>query len=301
MKLETAKLKQVRRETRFELHVQLDEVPKRLRDAYKQPGMHVVLKVGDAEAGIGLASRPGDELFEMLVEADTPLGKALADASPGQSVKVSEPMGSGVPLFEHRDQAVYFVARGAGMGPLRAAVLHAITESGAFASLRVFCEGTYPKEIPYHAELPAWQRAGVTVFQTLSRPDVAKWKSQGTLPVPEPAYVYDFLRTQTFNVAEGVVFVAGPDDMVQGVAATLRDLELPPDMLYVFELDATRKQHRARAERPEKDLAKISHEGFWGSGHHDDAPDHPPVLVQTGEHAKPSGVPRYKKEKTAHK
>ena len=82
------------------------------------------------------AETPGRRHFEALVECDGALGKALAKLGEG-AVEVSAPFGDGFPTFDYRRHDLYLAGHGLGLGPVRAAVLHALTERGAFEKLRV--------------------------------------------------------------------------------------------------------------------------------------------------------------------
>jgi NAD(P)H-flavin reductase len=279
----------VRRETPFEIHLGLAGAPATFIDAYRGPGMHVRVHVNQIEADAILSSRPGAQDLEVLVESGSVLGRALAELSPGARLRIGPPCGDPVPLFEFRRHHIYLMGRGAGLGLLRSAILHVLTERGAFETVRVFAEGTYPHELAYRIEFPAWQHAGVTVHQTLSRPDCGTWRGK------EGAYVHDFVVNQGLDATRTIVVVAGPHDLVQRAMSALRRLGVPPDRLFTFEAGATRPQSLHAPERPPELLSKLSSEGLWGSGHQEDAPDHPPVSMRPIAQPTGSGVPQYKR------
>lgn len=298
MKTETLKIRTVRRETPFELHVSMERVPDAYLEAYRGAGQRVHVEIGEAFGLCGLASRPGRAPLSILVECSSLLGVALAAAKPGADIHVGKPCGAALPLGDHAGASLYVIARGPGLGPARAAILDAIARPDAFANVTLVTEGVYPHEVAYRDEFPAWQRAGVTIAQTLSRPDVAKWRNLRSFPASaEAAYAYDFLVTQEPNAGDGLYFVAGPDDLVCGVSHALRGLELAPDRLFVFALGSERAPRNPAPERPADRLAKVSTEGVWGSGHQDDIPDHSPVSCRPegGRQPRSSGVPRYKR------
>lgn len=277
------------------LHLRLGPPCAELETGLPGPGLCVTIGYGDLVEAVGAASRPATGTLEVLLSKTSDLGQALARAGTGAAVTVTDITGEPIPLFDRRGCDIYAIGHGAGMGPVRAIILEAIRERGAFGEVVAFCEDTYPTEIPYHEEMAAWQRAGVRVCQTLSRPDVGKWMNPGNRADAEGAYVYDFLGDQIVEPEDALVFVAGPHDVVAGVTAALRALDIAPDQVYVFPLPSARTARRPEPERSPEHLAKITPEARWGSGHQDDAPDHPPVLSTPT--AQPSGgeTPRYKR------
>jgi NAD(P)H-flavin reductase len=258
--------------------------------AYRLPGMTVRLKAGDAgPVEVALASQPERRAFEALVARDSPLGEALAKRGPRSDVEISAPSGAGFPCFDFRRHDLYLIGNGLGLGPVRAAVLHALTERGAFDAIAVLAEARFLDEIPFHDELPAWQRAGVKVFQVLARPDMGKWKRG------EGAYVADLLRERRLDPARSVVFASGTADMLRGVQAVCRAARLPPEKLFTFELIASGRERAREVERPAALLGKITPEGIYGSGHQKDAPDHAPGLRTPQEQPRGTGLAPYQR------
>jgi NAD(P)H-flavin reductase len=292
------KLQRVTRETPHELLIRLGGVSDEHITAYSRPGMTVQIDAsGGVQDTLPLCSRPGHRPFEVLCERNTPLAERLTALPEGASVEVGLPRGGHFSLEGLEGQHLYLIGRGIGMAAVRAALLEAVARRGTFRSIRVFCEGLYPHEIPFREEIPAWQRAGVVVYQTLSRPDVGKWKNLGTTDADgESAYVYDFLKDTDPDPKRSTFFAAGPDDMVRGVVNTLRQLGAPPDRVHTFEHQARRCSHRAEPPRPANLLEKIATEGVWGSGHQDDAPDHGPVYRTPRRTPVAQGTPRYKQD-----
>jgi NAD(P)H-flavin reductase len=287
------KITELRRATPGALHVRLEGGPLALYEAYRYPGMRVDVRAtggGKPAAGsVGIASQPERRYFELLVELGTPLGDALAALGPGAELEVTRALGSGFPAFEFRRHDIYLVGHGAGLGPVRAAALHVLSERGAFDQVRLLAEAHFLDEIPYRDEFPSWQRGGLRIYQTLARPDVGKWRRG------EQAYVHDLLADLRPDPARSVVFAAGPADMLQGVHGVLRELELPPERLYLFEVESAARERAREAERPAALLAKLSKEGRHGSGHQKDAPDHAPGYVTPGEQPKGEGLAPYQR------
>lgn len=286
----TVKVADLRPETPHTIHVRLEGGPSALYEAYRQPGLSIFVRPpGGAAAPVGLASQPERRFFEVLVERASALGKALAGLAPGADVEISAPRGSGFPLLEYRRHDLTIVAHGAGLGPARAATLAALTERPAFGEVRLLVEAHFLDEIPYRDELPSWQRGGVRIYQCLARPDVGKWRRG------EQAYVHDLLGDLRLDPERTVVFASGPPDLLQGVQGVLREIDFPPEKLYLFEIEPIVKERPDEPERPAALVEKITKEGIHGSGHHADAPDHAPGYVTPKEQPRGVGLAPYQR------
>jgi len=288
--LEAAKLVSVTPATKAAVLIRIEARPPALFDLYKAPGMSIRVKLpGAGTELVPLASRPGERSFEVLVAKDSPLGKVALALKPGADIEISAPVGMGFPLFDFRRHDVYLCGFGIGMGPVRAALLAAIQERGAFNRLRVLCEGRYLEEIPFREEFPAWQRADARVYQILARPDMGKWKKG------EGAYLHDNLRQLEPDAAKSVIFACGPSDMLQGVQGVAREARVPPEKLFIVEHMADVTERAKGVDRPKNLLDKITPEGIYGSGHQKDAPDHSPGYRTPLEQPKGAGLAPYQR------
>jgi NAD(P)H-flavin reductase len=288
--LEPAKLVAVERATPHALFIRIEARPPALFETYKRPGMSVRLKLpGAGASAVPLASRPGERCFEALVEADSPLGQALAKLAPGAGVEVSAASGAGFPLSSFRRHDLYLCGFGAASGPVRAALLHALADRSAFDKLRVILEGRFLDDIPFREEIPGWQRADARIYQVLARPDMGKWKRG------EGAYLHDELANLEPDPAKSVIFAAGPADMLRGVQGVARRLRVPPEKVYLVEHMTGEHERALEVERPKALLDKITPEGVHGSGHQQDAADHSPSFRTPLEQPKPIGLAPYKR------
>jgi NAD(P)H-flavin reductase len=258
-------------------------------EGYKLPGMRATLHAGTASGAVPIASQPGRPEIEVLVERKTALGDALARLPAGAEVELSGPAGTGFPAFDFRGDDLYVLGHGSGIGAMRAVLLHALVERGAFLRVCALVQSHYMDEIPFRDEFPAWQRGGARLYQSISRPDVGKWKRG------EQAYVHDLLADLRPDPARSVVFAAGSPDMLQGVQGVLRAIELPPERLYLFELEAAERERAIEPERPRLLLDKVTKEGIYGSGHQKDAPDHSPSYATPHEQPVGAGLAPYQR------
>lgn len=260
--------------------------------SFDRPGMRIRLKVKELEQEIGLASMVG-EPFEVLIELDSPLGKTLPTLAAGATVECTPAFGAGFPLADFEGHHLYLVGHGAGLGPIRTAVLYALSRRSLYRSLHVLVEAHYLNELPYRSEYPAWQRGGARLYQSMQRPDIGKWRDA------EAAYVYEQLANLNIDNERSVVVVSGPDDLLSGVQSILRKRSFPPENLYLSEVPSLARLRASDCERPQELLDKVSTEARWGSGHECDVPDHQPVFERPTQQPEATGVPAYKRNRSS--
>ncbi len=290
METETLTVAELREQGRLAVHVVFEGEAKRLVAAHDRPGMRVRVRCGEIEQELGLASPPGEQPA-VLLERATPIAQAIEQAGAGAPVEVSEPFGWGVPLEAYEGCDLYLVGHGAGLGPVRAVALAALAEPGRFRTVHILCEAHFLNDLPYRDEYPLWQRHGARVYQLMQRPDMGKWRDA------EAAYIYEELADMAPDPSRALVFAAGPEELLSGVAGVMRRIELDPDRLYLCELPTIAPERALPVERLKALLDKISLEGTFGSGHQADAPDHGPVYRTPHEQPSPRGLPPYKRAK----
>jgi ferredoxin-NADP reductase len=276
MDLQKLRVVEVRRESPRAVHLRLEDGPGGLHDAFTRPAMTIAVRPegGTETVRLPLAGQPGRRHFEVLVDTETSAGARLAALRPGDDLRAGKPDGPGFDLFSYRRCDVYLVAYGTGIAPIRSAILHLLTERGAFDAVRLLYEARFLRLFCYRDEFPSWQRGGVKVYQVIARPDVAKWRRG------EQAYVTDLLDDLRPDPARSVVFAAGPTDLLMGVQHALRARDYPPERLFIHEIEPTAEVEREETHAPRDPAAleRVSVEGKEGSGHWNDPPDHPPMV-----------------------
>lgn len=114
-------------------------------------------------------SRTG-RVLEQTVRAVGPVTRAISAARPGEVLGLRGPFGTGWELESARGRDLVFAAGGIGLAPLRAAVLRALDDPGAFGRIAVLIGARTPADLPFADELELWRRRGAQVEVTVDRP-----------------------------------------------------------------------------------------------------------------------------------
>ena len=198
--------------------------------AHRRPGQVVKVHVPSGEAYFALASAPSpDGVIDLLVKRGGRLADmAVAAATPGASLAVSEPFGEGFPIEEAHGQHVLLFAAGSGIAPIRALVQHVLAHRQEFDRVTLFYGQRHGADFAYRREHLAWERGGVRVVLCPSGEDEAWPGVRGR--------VQEVARSLAFGGVppeRSVAFVCGMTAMVDDVRATLSRAGIPPDRVHL--------------------------------------------------------------------
>jgi ferredoxin-NADP reductase len=188
------------------------ELPDRGHHDEKGLRRHITLVTSPTEKGVvGLATRLRDSAFK----------RTLAELQPGDEVQVEEPKGSFL-LPEDNDVDYVFVAGGIGITPFRS-MLRYVADTGEPYRVTLVYSNRDRSSTPFLDELAELEQRvpGLRVVPTMT--DDEAW--EGERRRVDPAMLADVL-----GGLEGRRFlVAGPPDMAEGVAASLRESGVPEE------------------------------------------------------------------------
>jgi ferredoxin-NADP reductase len=151
----------------------------------------------------------------------TPFKETLRDLPFGAAVHIGLPTGT---FTLPRDQAtpVVFLAGGIGITPFRS-MLKAMVDTGDRRPVTLLCSNPTPQATAFLDELEAWKGAlDLTLVPTITKPETggADWKyEEGRI---DAAMVQRHVRPDL--LAKATVYVSGPPQMVQDMAAIVRSL-----------------------------------------------------------------------------
>jgi NAD(P)H-flavin reductase len=175
-----------------------------------RPGQfNMLYALGVGEVPISISADPAaDGPIEHTVRAVGPASAAICRARPGEQLGLRGPFGSSWPLGDLDGRHVVIVAGGIGLAPLRPALLEALSARERLAGLVLLCGGRSPDQLPFRAELDAWQEdprmhVGVTV-------DSAGADWHGHVGV-----VTTLIDGAPFDPARAVACVVGPEVMMR--------------------------------------------------------------------------------------
>lgn len=196
-----------------------------LAGARVHPGQYVRVGLpGQDHTFFAIAATPEPEraTLELLVKRGTPVADALAGAPIGAAVRVSPPLGRGFPLERARGRDVVLVATGAGISPIRSLIGAIRAARREFGAVTLYWGARTPASFAYLEELAAWERDGIHVVRTVSRPHGATWTGL-------TGYVQAHLPER--DLARAVAFLCGQDEMVRGVADALAARGMPREAI----------------------------------------------------------------------
>ena len=182
---------------------------------HAQPGQYVKVSAAALPANFfALASepKPNGHLLELLVKRGSPLADALASSEAGATVEVSAPMGRGFPLDHARNKDVLLLATGSGISPIRSLIGALRAERHAYGDVTLYWGAKTPASFAYADEWAAWERDGVRVVRTVSRPSEVEWSGP-------TGYVQTHLRDHEY--ARSVAFLCGQKAMLEAAKAEL--------------------------------------------------------------------------------
>lgn len=194
-------------------HLTLDVEGTPLAAAHTAAGQYVKLSLeGQGEGTFAIASPPGGARFEFLIKEGPGLPGALKEAKAGSGVRVTAPTGKGFPLERARGRDVLLFATGSGISAIRSAIEVIRRERKAFGRVILFFGVRTPAAFAYDGEISEWERSGIDVRRTVSRPGNSGW--QGLT-----GYVQAHLGE--VDVSNALAFLVGQRGMVSEVTEAL--------------------------------------------------------------------------------
>lgn len=181
-----------------------------------QPGQFSMLWVfGVGELPISISGNPAK--LEHLVYTVRSVGQAthsLVSQSPGTSVGVRGPFGSGWPVEAAKGKDVIIVAGGIGLAPLRPVVYHILENRSSYGRLILLYGARSPRDLLYRKELASWARQAET--QVLTTVDYGGLSWRGHVGVVTTLFKY-----ARFHPARSLAMICGPEIMMRFVARDL--------------------------------------------------------------------------------
>ncbi|GAB1646315.1 FAD/NAD(P)-binding protein [Krasilnikovia sp. MM14-A1259] len=180
--------------------------------------------IGEVPISLSGGGTSGDRLVH-TIRAVGAVTRALTGASPGGTVGVRGPYGTGWDLRDADGGDVVIVAGGIGLAPLRPVVLAALARRDRYGRVSVLVGVRTPADLLYGAELRSWADAGIDVEVTVDRPD-GGWSGH-------VGVVTSLLARAAFDPARTVAFLCGPEVMMRFTAQGLLTRGVPADRIKV--------------------------------------------------------------------
>jgi NAD(P)H-flavin reductase len=193
-----------------------------------QPGQfNMLYAFGVGEAAISISADPSDpgRLWHTIRQAGIVTG-ALARLKKGGVIGVRGPFGSPWPLARAEGRDLLIIAGGIGLAPLRPVIHHAIAHRKQYGQINILYGARTPMDILYRRQLERWRgRLDLNVEVTVDRgsPD---WRG-------DVGVVTELIRMATFDPANAVAMICGPEIMMRFTVRELAIREIPDRDIYV--------------------------------------------------------------------
>lgn len=232
-----ATIKWVKKETRDTATYALKINSKELRKTYRFiPGQFNMLYIpGIGESPISISSAPSDHDFTHTIRIAGDVTTAISRLNAGDVLGIRGAFGNGWPLEELEDRDLMIIAGGLGIAPLRPVIRHMLKtpraeQKGIHHKLikppLILYGAKTPKDIIFRDEFPRYR----DIFQVLLTVDKADpeeyWQEDVGL-------ITGLLNKVSFNPLNTVVFICGPEVMMQNTTKELILRGVPGEKIFI--------------------------------------------------------------------
>jgi NAD(P)H-flavin reductase len=221
-----ATIRWIKRETRDTSTYALSINSKEIQKVYKfKPGQFNMLYIpGIGESPISISSAPSDKELTHTIRVAGDVTTAISKLKAGDIIGVRGPFGTGWPMDEIEDRFLLVIAGGLGIAPLRS-VFRELSKGSKKIGALLYGAKT-PKDVIFRDELPRY-RDFFDLFLTVDKADPEEyWRGHVGI-------VTDLLGKVTFNPLNTIVFVCGPEVMMQNVISTLILRGVPAEKIFL--------------------------------------------------------------------
>jgi NAD(P)H-flavin reductase len=192
------------------------------------PGQFTMLYIfGVGEVPISIAGgRSGTPRVIHTVRAVGAVTSAICDLSPGDTVGIRGPYGTGWPMLAARGTDVVVAAGGIGLAPLRPVVTSILENREHYGAISLIYGTRSPADLLYAEELREWRsRFDFEVEVTVDRGDEDWYGDIGLVTNLLPRITYDPVNT--------TAMVCGPEIMMKVVARELEKGGVSTDHVHI--------------------------------------------------------------------
>lgn len=194
---------------------------------YKPGQFMQVSRLGIGEAPISITSSPNQKGYlEFTIKALGKLTHAIHELKPGDKIYIRGPYGNSYPFQEVKGKALYFIAGGIGLAPLRSIINLVFNKKEEFGKIKILYGAKTPSELCFKPELDTWNHIPDTeVLLTVDEAD-KNWK--GNVGV-----VTTLWDKTDMNTSSGIAYVCGPPIMLKFVIEKLVKSGFKYENIYV--------------------------------------------------------------------
>lgn len=192
------------------------------------PGQFNMLYVfGVGEVPISISSDASDfPAMRHTVRRVGAVTQAMGAMKPGGQIGVRGPFGSHWPVAEETGRDYLIVTGGIGLAPLRPALYHLMNHREKYGRIVLLYGARTPKDILYGSELKRWRgKFDLDIEVTVDR-GAKGWRGNvGVVPA--------LIRRATFDPANTVALVCGPEVMMRFTMMELQKRGVSPQQMYL--------------------------------------------------------------------
>lgn len=231
-----ATIRWIKKETRDTATYALKINSREIQRTYTfKPGQFNMLYMpGIGEAPISISSAPTDHEIIHTIRIAGDVTTYISRLNAGDVIGVRGPFGSSWPLEEIEDRDMMIIAGGVGIAPLRSVIRHILksgrgtkSSSRALPGKKIILYGAKtPKDMIFRDEFPRYMDA-FQVFLTVDKADPEEyWRG-------EVGLITGLLNKVSFNPLNTVVFMCGPEVMMQSMTKEMILRGVPGEKIFI--------------------------------------------------------------------
>jgi len=196
------------------------------RPSYEPGQFNMLYAFGVGEAAISISgARDGAALVHTVRDVGA-VSSAIAKLTPGATIGVRGPYGTGWPVKAAEGSDLVIVAGGLGLAPLRPAIYEIFANRGRYGRVVILFGSRNPNDMLFRHEIEKWRaRLDVDIDVTVDHAD-ADWRGNvGVVPKLIPRAAFDPHDT--------VALICGPEVMMRFTVSALRDAGVATERIYV--------------------------------------------------------------------
>lgn len=223
-----ATIRWIKKETRDTSTYALTINSKQMQRLYNfKPGQFNMFYIpGIGEAPISISSAPSDKELTHTIRVAGDVTTAISNLRAGDKVFIRGPFGTGWPIEEIEDNNFMIIAGGLGIAPLRSVLKEILKKRLTHKKSFVLYGAKTPKDIIFRDEFPRFKDT-FEVYLTVDKADPEEyWRGHvGT--------VIDLLGRITFDPLNTIIFICGPEVMMQSVIKELIIRGVPAEKIFL--------------------------------------------------------------------
>lgn len=225
-------IKWIKKETRDTSTYAISIKDREIKRSYSfMPGQFNMIYIpGIGESPISISSAPADHDLTHTIRIAGDVTTSIGRLNEGDSIYIRGPFGRGWPIEEAEEREVMIIAGGLGIAPLRS-VIRELINRGKRARIRskkgyILYGAKSPKDIIFRDEFPRYREA-FDIYLTVDKADPEEyWRG-------ETGFVTNLIGRISFDPLNTVVFICGPEAMMQTVIRELILKGVPGEKIFL--------------------------------------------------------------------